>query len=159
MFCEKIAQWPQKWPKKSPNQFQSTKISPKSMGIFFLEKNCPMLKTFAQMAKIFPIWSHWLSTKDRTWLKEFRLWDRYDSVCLKFATMKHLFCQLKKLIHPFERYFMYWTSVGTMTSLNTCDDCFSSCIRSNSYICNSSNTTYVSVVVPGWINLLQKGSF
>jgi hypothetical protein len=35
-----------------------------------------MLKTFAQMAKFFPIWSHWLATKDWPWLKEFRLWDQ-----------------------------------------------------------------------------------
>jgi hypothetical protein len=40
-----------KWPNLSPNQLYSTKISPKSLGNFFLEKNRPMLKTFAQMAK------------------------------------------------------------------------------------------------------------
>jgi hypothetical protein len=63
-LCEKIAQRPQKWPKQSHNQLYSTKTLPKSLGNFFLEKNCPKLRTFAQMAKFFPIWSHWLSTKE-----------------------------------------------------------------------------------------------
>jgi hypothetical protein len=35
-----------------------------------------MQKTFARVAKFFPIWSHWLSTKDWPWLKEFRLKDQ-----------------------------------------------------------------------------------
>jgi hypothetical protein len=61
-----------KWPKQSPNQFNSTKISPKSLGNFFLEKNHPMLKTFAQIAIFFQIWSHWLSTKE--WLSSKVFW-------------------------------------------------------------------------------------
>jgi hypothetical protein len=39
-----------------------------------------MLKIFAQSAKFFPIWSHWLLMKDWLSLKEFRLWDR-PNVC------------------------------------------------------------------------------
>jgi hypothetical protein len=52
-FVKKIAQWPQKRPKQSPNKFYSIQFnfiqfSPKSLGNCFRENNCPMLKTFVQ---------------------------------------------------------------------------------------------------------------
>jgi hypothetical protein len=42
----------------TPNQFYSAKTLPKSLGNFFVVKNRPTLRFFAQMAKFFPIWSH-----------------------------------------------------------------------------------------------------
>jgi hypothetical protein len=79
--------WPDVFVKKSPNDhkngpsnpptnFIQLKFCPNHWAIFSLNKNCLMLKFFAKLAKFFPIWSHWLSTKDWLLLKEFRLWDR-----------------------------------------------------------------------------------
>jgi hypothetical protein len=59
VFVKKLPNDHKNGPNNPPNQFYSTKTLPKSLGNFFLEKNRPMLKTFAQMAKFFSrLWSH-----------------------------------------------------------------------------------------------------
>jgi hypothetical protein len=45
------------------------------LGNFFVVKNRPTLRFFAQMAKFFPIWSHWLPMKDWLSSKVFWVWD------------------------------------------------------------------------------------
>jgi hypothetical protein len=58
LFVKKSPNDHKNGPNNPPTNFYSTKILPKSLGNFFLEKNLPMLKTFAKWQKIFPIWSH-----------------------------------------------------------------------------------------------------
>jgi hypothetical protein len=45
-------------PSNPPTNFIQLKFCPNNCAIFSLNKNCPMLKIFAQSAKFFPIWSH-----------------------------------------------------------------------------------------------------
>jgi hypothetical protein len=68
VFCEKLPYNHKKGPNNPQTNFIQLRFCPNHWAIFSLQKNCPMLKNSAQLARFFPIWSHWLSTKD--WLVE-----------------------------------------------------------------------------------------